>query len=100
MVIAESLTALRGPVGGTVTLPRHLEWTGSGRYDLDDPARLTDFYRTVLIEATKPADLHDYLDRVTLVRLWPSLWLPVDLRKAWEQRFSDLTPHSAGPAAA
>jgi hypothetical protein len=95
IVIAESLEALRGPAAGSVKLPRHLDWTGSALYDLDDPARLIDCYRTVLIEATKPADLHDYLDRATLAKLWPTLWLPLELRQAWEQRFPALMPPAA-----
>lgn len=44
-----------------------VDWTGSAQYDLDVPARVVDYYRTVLIEATKPTDLHDYLDRATHV---------------------------------
>jgi hypothetical protein len=99
-VVAESLGDLNGPVSGVVTLPRHLDWSGSARYDLDRPARMIDLYRTVLIEATKPADLNDHLDRATLMRLWAGLWLPVDLRSAWEQRFPELRPPGSGSAAA
>ncbi|WP_244876310.1 hypothetical protein [Winogradskya consettensis] len=100
MVIAASLPALRGPFGGIVVLPAHLDWSGSASYDLDDDARLIDYYRTVLIEATKPDDLHEYLDRGTLVRLWPMLWLPADLRGTWERRFPELRPTGTSSAAA
>lgn len=100
IVTADSLADLHGPTSGSVTLPRYLEWTGSARYDLDAPGRVVDYYRTVLIEALHPADLHEYLDRATLIRLWPSIWLPVELRTTWEQRFPELTlPSEARPAA-
>ena len=100
IVIASSLADLRGPVSGVVTLPQHLDWSGSARYDLDRPARLVDFYRTVLIEASEPADLHSHLDRGILIRLWRSLWLPVDVRHAWEQQFPELRPSAENSAAA
>jgi hypothetical protein len=90
LVVADNLSLLRGPTSGTVTLPRHLDWSGSAEYDLDAPGRLVDYYRTVLIEATKPADLHTFLDEATLKTLWPALWLPHDLRSAWERHFPEL----------
>ncbi|RSM57643.1 hypothetical protein DMB66_32370 [Actinoplanes sp. ATCC 53533] len=90
LVIADDLTLLRGQTTGTVTLPRHLDWSGSANYDLGSPGRIVDLYRTVLIEATKPTDLHAFLDQAILTRLWPSLWLPSDLRRAWEDRFPGL----------
>jgi hypothetical protein len=70
------------------------------RYDLDEPGRIIDLYRTILIEATKPSDLHAFLDHATLTRLWPSLWLPADLRRTWEERFPELGRTGAGAAAA
>ncbi|MFC7276804.1 hypothetical protein ACFQS1_22670 [Paractinoplanes rhizophilus] len=85
--MADDLALLNGPITGVVTLPRHLDWSGAADYDLDAPGRMVDLYRTVLIEATKPADLHDFLDRETLARLWRALWLPPDLRRAWEERY-------------
>jgi hypothetical protein len=100
LVVATSLSALHGPSGGIVALPAHLDWSGSASYHLDDQARLVDYYRTVLIEATKPDDLHGYLDRTTLLRLWPTLWLPADLRSAWERHFPELRSTETGSAAA
>ncbi|MDY7087503.1 MAG: hypothetical protein SYR96_20600 [Actinomycetota bacterium] len=90
VVVADDLALLHGRTAGVVTLPRHLDWSGAADYDLDSPGRIVDLYRTVLIEATKPDDLHAFLDRALLTRLWPSLWLPPDLRHAWEERFSEL----------
>lgn len=85
--VPESLDLLRGPSSGTVRLPAHLDWSGSATYDLDAPGRVVDLYRAVLIEAASPQDLYAYLDDGLLRRLWALLWLPVQLRKAWEQRF-------------
>jgi hypothetical protein len=53
-----------------------------------------------LIEAIRPADLHAYLDRETLLRLWSFLWLPGDLRQAWEERFPELSVTNTGHVAA
>lgn len=100
LVIADSLGLLRGATTGVVTLPPHIDWSGSADYDLDSPGRTVDLYRTVLIEATKPGDVHSYLDEATLRRLWTFLWLPGDLRHAWEERFPELRSASAGTAAA
>jgi hypothetical protein len=100
VVVADDLTMLCGRTTGVVTLPRHLDWSGSADYDLDSPGRIVDLYRTVLIEATKPADLHTYLDRTVLKRLWSFLWLPTDLRQAWEERFPELGRPDSGAAAA
>jgi hypothetical protein len=41
----------------------------------------------VLNEAASPQDLYTYLDETVLLRLWAMLWLPAQLRRAWEQRF-------------
>jgi hypothetical protein len=90
IVVADDLSLLGGQTTGVVTLPRHLDWSGAADYDLDIPGRLVDLYRTVLIEATKPDDLHRFLDRTVLTRLWPSIWLPPELRRTWEQRFPEL----------
>src|SRR5215813_278483 len=89
-IVAERLELLTGPTGGLVRLPGHLAWSGSSEYDLDAPGRIIDLYRTVLIEAATPEDLYAYLDAGTLQRLWSYLWLPTELRTAWESRFPQL----------
>jgi len=61
--------------------------SGNAAYDLDAPGTVVDLYRAVLIEAAAPQDLYAYLDEKVLGRLWALLWLPAQLRKAWEQRF-------------
>jgi hypothetical protein len=89
-LVAETLEELHGPIAGTVELPHHLDWSGSPEYVLDRPARLASMYRTVLNEAATVDDLRDWIDGATLVRLWPELWLPPQLRRRWENRFPEL----------
>jgi hypothetical protein len=97
VVVPDRLPLLVGPTSGIVHLPRHLKWSGSARYDLDQPGRIADMYLTVLNEAATTADLYTYLEQATLMLLWPSLWLPMSVRRAWEERFPDLAErrHSA-----
>ncbi len=89
-VLPASLEAMRGPTAGVVRLPRHLDWSGDAVYDLDAPGRMVDLYRTVIIEAATPDDLHAYLNAVVLRRLWSYIWLPRQIRRAWEAKFADL----------
>jgi hypothetical protein len=99
-VLPESLDALSGPVTGVVRLPRHLAWSGSPVYDLDSPGRIVDLYRTVIIEATSPDDLHAYLNSGMVRRLWSYLWLPPVVRQMWQSRFADLAAISTLAASA
>ena len=89
-VVADSLAALTGPTRGVVSLPRHLDWSGRADYDLSRPARLAGMYKVVLSEAGKVEDLCTWLDGGLLLRLWPTLWLPPQLRQRWEERFPEL----------
>ncbi|MEV4661107.1 hypothetical protein AB0J85_04080 [Micromonospora echinofusca] len=89
-LVAETLTALHGPTEGTVTLPRHLDWSGHAEYDLGRTARLASMYKVVLTEASTVGDLHTWLDADLLRRLWPTLWLPPQLRQRWEEAFPEL----------
>ena len=54
-------------------------------------------YRLVLLEASTVEDLNAWLDRDTLVRDWPTLYLPRVVRAAWEQRHPALRKRGAGP---
>jgi hypothetical protein len=99
-VLPESLESLTGPVGGVVRLPRHLAWSGGAAYDLDSPGRVVDLYRTVIIEAAAPEDLHAYLNAAVLRRLWSYLWLPPVVRQMWQARFADLAAIDALAASA
>jgi hypothetical protein len=89
-VVAARLADLQGPISGTVTLDRWLDWSGDSTYDLDNAGDLQLMYQTVLNQATTVADLCRWLDGDTLRRLWPSLWLPGRLRALWQARIPEL----------
>ena len=89
-VVAMDLAALHGPVAGEVQLDRRLNWSDRAVYDLDNPRRLASMYETVLREATAAEELEAWLDGPTLVRLWPDLVLPPQVRQLWETRFPHL----------
>jgi len=88
--VADTLTELSGPTCGVVTLPRHLDWSGNADYDLSRPARMASMYKAVLTDAGSVADLRTWLNGELLLRLWPTLWLPPQLRRRWEERFPEL----------
>ena len=86
-LVVPDLADLRGPVAGTVKLPLWLFWSQPDHaFDLADPEMRQWMYETVLREAGSLADLTTYLDRDTLVALWPRLYLPRGVRQAWEDR--------------
>nr|WP_232533866.1 hypothetical protein [Plantactinospora sp. KBS50] len=89
-LVAETLAQLQGPTEGMVTLPRHLDWSGHPEYDLNRTARLASMYKVVLTEASTVEDLHTWLAADLLRRLWPTLWLPPQLRQRWEDAFPEL----------
>jgi hypothetical protein len=90
-LVAAELDSLRGPVSGKVQLPLRLFWSlPDHQFDLDDPDTRRWYYETVLREASRPDDLTTYLDDATLVRLWPELYLPRGVRRAWEERHPSL----------
>ncbi len=93
-VVVASLDELRGPTHGLIVLDQRLDWSGNAEYDLDDPGDVQVMYQTVLNEAGTADDLHRWLDRDTLRRLWPSLWLPGRLRALWQARFPELATPS------
>jgi len=87
VLVIDDLADLRGPAAGTVELPLRLFWSlPDHRFDLDDPDPRLWYYQTVLREASRPADLTTYLDRDTLVSIWPDLYLPRGVRRAWEDQ--------------
>src|SRR5262245_2400288 len=86
-VIVADLTDLRGATKGMVELPLWLFWSCPDHaFDLDDWDMQLWLYQTVLREASRREDLTEYLDRETLIRLWPDLYLPKPVRQAWEER--------------
>jgi hypothetical protein len=89
-VVADTLAGMIGPTQGVVTLPHHLDWSGHAEYDLSQPGRLASMYKVVLAEAGTVNDLNAYLNADRLLRLWPTLWLPPQLRQRWEEAFPEL----------
>lgn len=86
-LVTADLDGLHGPVTGVVELPLRLFWSLPGhKFDLDDADTRRWYYETVLREASRPGDLTDFLDGATLERLWPELYLPKGVRRAWEER--------------
>jgi hypothetical protein len=86
LVVAD-LADLHGPSAGPVKLPLWLFWSGPGHvFDLGDKDMRLWLYQTVLREAGRPEDLTTYLDSGTLIELWPDLYLPKGVRRAWEDR--------------
>jgi len=84
-LVVPDLAELRGPAAGTVELPLWLFWSQPDHtFDLDDPEMRQWMYEIVLREAGSLEDLTTYLDRDTLIALWPRLYLPKGVRQAWE----------------
>jgi DNA invertase Pin-like site-specific DNA recombinase len=91
VLVIDDLADLRGPAAGRVELPLRLFWSLPGhRFDLGDPDERLWYYQTVLREASRADDLTAYLDGAALVRLWPDLYLPRGVRRAWEDHHPSL----------
>lgn len=86
-----SLAELAGPASGVVRLPAALAWTGRVGYDLDDDADRVVFYERVLVEAPDIETITTLLDERVLRASWRRLFLPAAVRRAWQQRFTDLS---------
>jgi catechol 2,3-dioxygenase-like lactoylglutathione lyase family enzyme len=86
-IVVSDLASLRGPCRGTVELPLRLYWSGpSPVFDLADPDMRRWLYQIVLREASRPVDLTGYLDRDTLIAVWPE---PADVRALMERMEAD-----------
>lgn len=92
-VTPESLDDLRGPTSGVVTVGPHIDTSLNPVYELRDRDRLSNLY-TRVVRSGSAADHARFLDRRTLVRLWPSLDLPVRCRAIWERAFPELAARS------
>ena len=74
-----------------VELPLRLFWSAPDRtFDLDQPPMLRALYEAVLREASRPDDLTGYLNGEILVAVWPDLFLPKGVRRAWEDQHPEL----------
>ena len=93
VLVAASLADLRGPTSGVVELPLRLYWSAPDRtFSLDDPAERRKVYQIVVREARRPDDLAVFLDGDTLIALWPGIFLPKPVRRAWEDEHPALRP--------
>lgn len=98
-IVITDLADLRGPVDGTVTLPLWLYWSGpSPAFDLSVLFMRRWLYEIVLREAAGPQELTRFLDRETLIALWPELYLPKGVRQAWEEHHPVLRAAAAASA--
>jgi hypothetical protein len=95
VLVATDLADLRGPVAGIVELPLWLFWQPDRSFCLDDPVMLRWMYENVLREAGRPEDLASYLDGDALVAVWPDLFLPKGVRRAWEDQHAVLRAAAA-----
>jgi DNA invertase Pin-like site-specific DNA recombinase len=86
VLVATRLEDLSGPTAGLVELPLRLFWSGSDRvFDLDDPAARNTAYEAVLGESVEAAELA-WLNGRKLAEVWPRLFLPRGVRRAWEEQ--------------
>jgi hypothetical protein len=96
VVVAPDLDALRGPLSGRRQLPWHLDSSARPFYDFASPRDRATAYQLVLLEAGA-ADLEQWLQRDELLRLWPQLYLPRNVRGAWQSHHALLARIGAGP---
>ncbi len=88
------LADLTGPTTGVVELPITIDWGPRRRYDLGTDADRRIVYERVLREAGDAEEVGRYVNGAILIDVWPRLWLPQRVRRAWEQRFPELN-HAA-----
>ena len=89
-MVPDTLDELTGPVDGAVRLPLRLDWTERAEFRLDDPAERNVLYERVIREATRVDDLRAYINGLVLREVWRQLFLPMPVRRNWEDRFPDL----------
>ena len=97
VVVAIDLALLRGPMRGHWQLPLHLDASARAIYDFADPDDRQEAYQLVLLEAASAVDLEQWLDGTELLRLWPELYLPRNVRASWQNQQPVLAQVGAGP---
>jgi hypothetical protein len=90
VVTARRLAELHGPGSGVIELPHRLLWQADRHVNLDNPALLRWAYQIVLREAVTVEELRTWLDGETLIRVWPDLYLPRWVRRAWQEQHPEL----------
>lgn len=87
VLVAADLAELHGPAEGVVELPLRLFWSAPDRrFDLGDLDMLRSMYEKVLRDAIRMDELTIYLNGGRLAAVWPDLFLPRDVRRAWEDQ--------------
>ena len=91
--VPSSLEDLRGQVTGLVELPLHVAWSGRRVYDVGDDDQRLVLYALLLAEAQRE-DLERFVNRESLVSMWPRLrrLLGPHARREWERQL--ITPSS------
>ena len=89
-LLPETLGELTGPVTGVIQLPFRLDWSERTELHLENPGERNVMYGRVIREATRVEDLRSYLNEEVLRQVWGRLFLPVNVRRSWEDRFPDL----------
>jgi hypothetical protein len=83
--VPEDLTEMRGEIDVVVHLPGSVYSSGSGPargFNLAHENERIEFYEIVLTNATA-AQITEYLNVNELIRLWPKMWLPPHVVRAW-----------------
>ncbi|MDR7275954.1 hypothetical protein [Catenuloplanes atrovinosus] len=101
-LVVDALDELAGPEGGVVELPHRMVWQAvdQRRFDLDDPWSRGRAYEIVLREAVRHEELRSLLSARLLRAVWADLHLPRGVRRAWQERFPQLSVDLAWSAAA
>jgi hypothetical protein len=69
---------------GQVRLPLHVHWSSAQQvWDLSDRAQRMLAYQLLLAEG-EPSDISSYVDGTLLIDLWADMYLPADIRAAWQ----------------
>jgi hypothetical protein len=85
----QRLEDLRGPTSGVVRVPHSINTAPNPVYDYDDPSDRWAGYSAIVRDGTA-GEQEQFLDRDTLIRLWPDLNLPRRCREVWTAKFREL----------
>ncbi len=87
--LPQRLDELRGPVKGTIVLPRHLAWPGMREFDLSDDRIRRSMYGIVLTQGRRN-EVARFLNPGLLREDWPLIRTSLDpkLRRWCERRFA------------
>jgi len=92
VLVITDLSDLRGPAGGKIVLPERLDPNLAGVvFDLEEPSLLAEAYQLVLTQAAGAWDLATWLNAARLIEAWHLLYLPAEVRQAWEEIHPALT---------